>query len=63
VGDGTRFGTGVFIEPKLNIGANAVIGSGCILRGHVPANSVVRTRLNHVLRPPSRVRQAQAEQT
>jgi sugar O-acyltransferase (sialic acid O-acetyltransferase NeuD family) len=63
VGDGTRFGTGVFIEPKINIGANSVIGSGCILRGHVPANSVVRTRLNHVLRPPSRVRQSQGEQT
>jgi sugar O-acyltransferase (sialic acid O-acetyltransferase NeuD family) len=58
VGDGTRFGTGVFIEPKIRIGAHSVIGSGCILRGHVPANSVVRTRLNHVLRPPHRARQA-----
>jgi sugar O-acyltransferase (sialic acid O-acetyltransferase NeuD family) len=59
VGDGTRFGTGVFIEPKLNIGAESVIGSGCILRGHVPAHAVVRTRLNHVLRPP---RQSSPEQ-
>ena len=62
VGDGTRFGTGVFIEPKIRIGANSVIGSGCILRGHVPANSVVRTRLSHVLRPPRRVRQSSPEQ-
>ncbi len=54
VGDGTRFGTGVFIEPKISIGPNSVIGSGCVLRAHVPANSVVRTRLNHVLRAPSR---------
>jgi sugar O-acyltransferase (sialic acid O-acetyltransferase NeuD family) len=61
VGDGTRFGTGVFIEPKISIGANSVIGSGCILRGHVPAHSMVRTRLNHVVRPPNRVRQSRQE--
>lgn len=53
VGDGTRMGTGVFIEPKIRIGANSIIGSGCILRGDVPAGSVVRTRLNHVTRPSS----------
>jgi sugar O-acyltransferase (sialic acid O-acetyltransferase NeuD family) len=63
VGDGTRFGTGVFIEPKISIGADSVIGSGCILRSDVPAHSVVRTRLNHILRPPNRVRQSQGEQT
>ena len=51
VGDCTRFGTGVFMEPKISIGANSVIGSGCILRGNVPADSVVRTQLNYVTRP------------
>jgi sugar O-acyltransferase (sialic acid O-acetyltransferase NeuD family) len=62
VGDGTRFGTGVFIEPKISIGANSVIGSGCILRGDVPADSVVRTRLNHVTRPSARARQLGTKQ-
>ncbi len=51
VGECTRFGTGVFMEPKISIGANSVIGSGCILRGDVPADSVVRTQLNYVTRP------------
>lgn len=55
VGDCTRFGTGVFMEPKISIGANSVIGSGCILRGNIPADSVVRTQLNYVTRPSRRV--------
>jgi len=46
-GDRVRCGTGIFIEPKLSIGADAVIGSGCILWKDVPERSILKSKLNY----------------
>lgn len=51
IGDRTRFGTGIFIEPHITIGHDSVIGSGCILWSDVPAESVLKSKLNYALRP------------
>lgn len=37
-----KFGTGIFIEPKIKIGNNCLISSGVILRQNVPNNSTVK---------------------
>ncbi|MFO1496843.1 MAG: biotin/lipoyl-containing protein [Verrucomicrobiota bacterium] len=49
VGDFVKFGIGVMAEPGVTIGDNSVIASGAILVGHVPANTLVRTRCNYSL--------------
>jgi acetyltransferase-like isoleucine patch superfamily enzyme len=49
-GDQVRCGTGIFIEPKINIGAKAVIGSGCIIWQNVPEGAVLKSKLNFVER-------------
>lgn len=51
VGHCVKFGTGIFIEPKITIGSNSIIGSGAILVGNVPENSVVKTSLGYTIRP------------
>ncbi len=45
VGDGARFGTGIYIEPLVTIGAGAVISSGALLLGPVPADHLVKVRV------------------
>lgn len=45
VGDCTRFGAGVFAEPKISVGKNCKIASGAILIKNVPSNSIVRTKV------------------
>ena len=37
-----KFGTGIFIEPRIKIGNNCLISSGVILRQDVPDNSTVK---------------------
>ena len=49
-GDQVRCGTGIFIEPKLKIGAKSVIGSGCIIWKNVPEGTVLKSKLNYVER-------------
>jgi sugar O-acyltransferase (sialic acid O-acetyltransferase NeuD family) len=49
-GDQVRCGTGIFIEPKLRIGAKSVIGSGCIIWQDVPEGVVLKSKLNYVER-------------
>jgi acetyltransferase-like isoleucine patch superfamily enzyme len=41
VGDNTYFGTDCTILPNTQIGSNCVIGSGSVVRGTIPDNSVV----------------------
>jgi acetyltransferase-like isoleucine patch superfamily enzyme len=45
IGDRCRFGMGVFIEPNVVIGAGAQIASGAIIRGSVPADHAVKTKI------------------
>lgn len=49
-GDQVRCGTGIFIEPKISIGARSVIGSGCIIWQDVPEGVVLKSKLNYVER-------------
>lgn len=49
-GDQVRCGTGIFIEPKIKIGAKSVIGSGCIIWRDVPEDATLKSKLNYVER-------------
>jgi sugar O-acyltransferase (sialic acid O-acetyltransferase NeuD family) len=51
IGCRVKFGTGIFVEPKVAIGADSIVGSGAILTRDIPANSVVKTKLNYAVRP------------
>jgi acetyltransferase-like isoleucine patch superfamily enzyme len=53
IGNGVKFGTGVFIEPKISIGSNSIVGSGAILVGNIPENSIVKTTMGYTVRPRS----------
>jgi len=44
IGSRVRFGTGIFVEPNLSIGDDAVINSGAIIFGDIPAGGLVKTR-------------------
>jgi acetyltransferase-like isoleucine patch superfamily enzyme len=41
VGDNTYFGTNCTVLPNSTIGSNCIIGSGTVVRGHIPDGSVV----------------------
>lgn len=43
--DGVRLGTGVFVEPKLTLGAGAMVASGSIIVHSVPADHAVKTKV------------------
>jgi acetyltransferase-like isoleucine patch superfamily enzyme len=45
VGDRCRFGMGVFIEPRVEIGAGSQISSGAVIVSSVPAEHAVKTRV------------------
>ncbi len=45
IGDRCRFGTGVFVEPHVHIGAGAQIASGAIIVGSIPADHAVKTKV------------------
>ncbi len=51
IGDRCRFGTGVFIEPGVKIGPESIVASGCIITSEVPARSIVKARVETVIRP------------
>jgi sugar O-acyltransferase (sialic acid O-acetyltransferase NeuD family) len=45
IGDRCRFGMGVFIEPRVTIGAGAQIASGAVIVGSVPPDHAVKTKI------------------
>jgi len=45
-----RFGTGIFIEPFINIGEKSMISSGCIITKDIPQNSIVKNKMNYLIR-------------
>lgn len=50
IGDRVRFGTGIFIEPGVQIGADTVIASGLAITQHIPAQSLLKAKLNYTVR-------------
>lgn len=42
IGDDTKFGTGVFVEPLVEIGADCLIASGTIITNNIPNETIVR---------------------
>ena len=50
IGARVKFGTGIFIEPKLVVGSDSIIGSGAILTRDIPHNSIVKTKINYSIR-------------
>jgi sugar O-acyltransferase (sialic acid O-acetyltransferase NeuD family) len=51
IGSSVKFGTGIFIEPFVKVGDESVIASGAILVAPVPPNSLVRTKMNYIVKP------------
>ena len=45
IGDRARLGTGIFIEPKLSIGADSVVASGSVIVRSVPDSHAVKTKV------------------
>ena len=43
--DRVRLGTGIFVEPKLTVGAGAMVASGSIIVHSVPADHAVKTKI------------------
>lgn len=50
IGDRVRFGTGIFVEPGIEIGADSVIASGLALTQHVPERSLVKAKVGYMVR-------------
>jgi acetyltransferase-like isoleucine patch superfamily enzyme len=50
IGDRVRFGTGIFVEPGVEIGADSVIASGLALTQHVPERSLVKAKVGYTVR-------------
>gem|GEM_PF-543241 len=50
IGDRVRFGTGIFMEPRVQIGNDAVIASGCALWEKVPANAILKSKRGYIMR-------------
>jgi sugar O-acyltransferase (sialic acid O-acetyltransferase NeuD family) len=48
--DRVRFGTGIFVEPGVHIGAESVIASGLAITQPIPAQSTVKARVTYTLR-------------
>lgn len=59
IGDRVRFGTGVFLEPGVKIGADSLVASGSIVTSDIPANSILKTKIDSVIRsrnkPPEEI--------
>lgn len=48
--DRVMFGTGIFIEPFIDIGQDSIIGSGCAIWSHIAEGSLVKTKPNYIVR-------------
>jgi acetyltransferase-like isoleucine patch superfamily enzyme len=42
IGNEIKFGTGIFIEPRVKIESNSIIASGCIVQRNIPEYSILR---------------------
>ncbi|HKY13394.1 MAG TPA: biotin/lipoyl-containing protein [Microthrixaceae bacterium] len=54
IGDRARFGTGIFVEPKVHVGQDALIASGSVLLGDVPDGHVVKMKAGTTIMSPRR---------
>ena len=54
IGDGVRMGTGIFIEPHLEIGAGALVASGAVIVNSVPPAHAVKRRVAAMTTVPIR---------
>jgi len=50
IGNHVRFGTGIYLEPNLQIGRNAIISSGTCVLDNISDNSVLRKEYNQTLK-------------
>jgi sugar O-acyltransferase (sialic acid O-acetyltransferase NeuD family) len=51
VGSKVRFGTKIGVEPGLDIGDNVIVASGATLTRSIPADSIVKARIEYTIRP------------
>lgn len=51
IGDRVKTGMSVSIEPYLSVGDDALIASGCMISTDIPALSIVKAQIGHVVRP------------
>jgi acetyltransferase-like isoleucine patch superfamily enzyme len=54
IGDRVRFGTGIFIEPHVEIGAGVQVASGAVIVASVPAGHAVKRRVTTTVTVPLR---------
>ena len=54
IGDRARFGTGIFIEPHVEIGAGVQVASGAVIVSSVPAGHAVKRRVATMTTVPIR---------
>jgi acetyltransferase-like isoleucine patch superfamily enzyme len=54
IGDRARFGTGVFVEPHVEIGAGVQVASGAVIVSSVPAEHAVKRRVATMTTVPIR---------
>ena len=47
VGDTIRFGMNIGVEPRLKIGSNSILASGCMITSGVDEKTIVKARINH----------------
>ncbi|MFO7633644.1 MAG: biotin/lipoyl-containing protein [Caldilinea sp.] len=50
ISDRVRFGTGIFIEPGVVIGADSVIASGLAIWQHIPERSLLKAKVGYTMR-------------
>jgi acetyltransferase-like isoleucine patch superfamily enzyme len=58
IGDRARFGTGIFVEPHVEIGAGVQVASGAVILGSVPAGHAVKRRVATMATVPIRTEAA-----
>jgi acetyltransferase-like isoleucine patch superfamily enzyme len=54
IGDRVRLGTGIFIEPHVEIGAGVQVASGAVIVGSIPAEHAVKRRVPTMTTVPLR---------
>ena len=50
IAERVKLGTGIFIEPGIIIGRNSIVASGAILTRNVPERSIVKTKVETIIR-------------
>ena len=49
IGKNCWIGSGAIILSGANIGDNSIIGAGCVIKGHIPPNTIVKTKENFII--------------